>query len=107
MKYLLLAAAAIAALTLVGRSLRSQDSRSCLSTFDQITGQLLMRGPSVRCYELTAGSPFKHAGTDGKDVGADVAAVDAATCGVIEGRPCVPGAPPPNTPKGLRVVEGH
>jgi hypothetical protein len=32
-------------------------------------------------------SPYKNAGTDGKDLGADIAAVNAATAGVISGAP--------------------
>ena len=33
-------------------------------------------------YRLAAGSPYENAGTDGKDLGADIAAVTAATAGV-------------------------
>jgi hypothetical protein len=105
-KRVVLLAVVVAALTMIGPSLHSQDTRSCIATFDPATGQLLMRGPSIRCYELAEGSPFKRAGTDGKDLGADVPAVDAATCGVIEGRPCEQGGAP-NSPKGLRVVSTH
>jgi len=36
-------------------------------------------------YRLTASSPYKGAGTDGKDIGADIDAVDAATAGVVAG----------------------
>jgi hypothetical protein len=34
-------------------------------------------------YRLAAGSPYKNAGSDGRDPGADIAAVDAATQGVV------------------------
>lgn len=33
-------------------------------------------------YHLTAGSAYRNAGTDGKDLGADIDAVNAATSGV-------------------------
>jgi len=36
-------------------------------------------------YRLTASSAYKGAGTDGKDIGADIDAVDAATAGVVAG----------------------
>src|SRR5207244_12594164 len=36
-------------------------------------------------YRLAASSPYKGAGTDGKDIGADIDAVDAATAGVVAG----------------------
>ncbi len=49
-------------------------------------------------YHLLASSPYKNAGTDGKDLGADVDAVLAATCGTLAGIPqsacsSVPPAP--------------
>lgn len=37
-------------------------------------------------YHLAAGSPFKNLGTDGKDLGADIDAVNAATSGVQTGQ---------------------
>jgi hypothetical protein len=36
-------------------------------------------------YRLSPSSPYKNAGTDGKDLGADIDALDAATAGVVEG----------------------
>ena len=33
-------------------------------------------------YRLANSSPFKNAGTDGKDVGADIEALETATSGV-------------------------
>ena len=36
-------------------------------------------------YHLVPGSPYKNAGTDGKDVGADIDAINAATANVISG----------------------
>ena len=33
-------------------------------------------------YHLQASSPYKNAGNDGKDLGADIAAIEAATAGV-------------------------
>ncbi|MFP5262853.1 MAG: hypothetical protein ACLGJB_13190, partial [Blastocatellia bacterium] len=44
-------------------------------------------------YRLAAGSPYKGAGTDGKDVGADIDAIQAA----INGAPPPPPPPPPPT----------
>jgi len=44
-------------------------------------------------YHLSASSPYKAAGTDGADVGADIDALLAATAGVISGG----GSPPPDT----------
>ncbi len=41
-------------------------------------------------YTLLSSSPYKNAGTDGKDVGADIAAVRAATDGVETGAPTPP-----------------
>ena len=38
-------------------------------------------------YHLAPASPYKNAGTDGKDLGADIDAVLAATAGAISGRP--------------------
>ena len=48
-------------------------------------------------YRLAASSPYKNAGTDGKDVGADIDPINAATANVISGAtsPAVP--PPPVT----------
>jgi len=37
-------------------------------------------------YQLLPTSPYKNKGTDGKDIGADLIAIRAATAGVIEGR---------------------
>ena len=47
-------------------------------------------------YGLLASSPYRNAGTDGKDIGADFAAVTAATAGVLEGSSS-PASPPPPT----------
>src|SRR5437867_3598524 len=44
-------------------------------------------------YRLSAASPYKNAGTDGKDIGADIDAVEAATAGV----PTPRDPPPPPT----------
>ena len=46
-------------------------------------------------YRLQATSPYKNAGTDGRDVGADIDSVNAATAGVVNG--IGPGAPPADT----------
>ena len=46
-------------------------------------------------YTLTLGSPFRNAATDGKDVGADMAAIAAAISGAVS--PILPA------PKNLRV----
>jgi hypothetical protein len=52
-------------------------------------------------YLLTAASPYKSAGTDGKDIGADIPAINAATCGTMAGIPtsaCSTYVPPPSSP---------
>ena len=47
-------------------------------------------------YRLRASSPYKNAGTDGRDIGADIGAVNRATAGVLSG---VPDTPSPPTPR--------
>src|SRR5712691_8810672 len=39
-------------------------------------------------FRLAGSSPYKGAGTDGKDIGADIDVVDAATCGAVNGTYC-------------------
>src|SRR3989449_1987225 len=39
-------------------------------------------------YRLSDSSPSKNAGTDGKDVGADIPSVEKATCGAVNGTYC-------------------
>ena len=46
----------------------------------------------------SATSPYRAAGTDGKDIGADVEAVNAATAGVVSGAPPAGQAPFTGTP---------
>src|SRR3989442_1179495 len=49
-----------------------------------------------RDYRLGPSSSYKNAGTDGKDVGVDIDAVETATCGAVDGVPCSasnPGSP--------------
>jgi hypothetical protein len=50
-------------------------------------------------YHLVAGSPFRGAGTDGKDLGADLSAFGAATT-----PPAAFVATPPVAPQSLRIV---
>ncbi len=47
-------------------------------------------------YQLSASSPYKNAGTDGKDLGADMAALNAATSGALSG--ISPSASGPSAP---------
>src|SRR5882724_5801853 len=47
-------------------------------------------------YHLAATSPYKNAGTDGKDIGADVDALNAATACAVSGA-CAGPPPPPIT----------
>lgn len=55
-------------------------------------------------YRLSASSPYKNLGTDGKDLGADFGALEAATLNTISGQWGTGGSStPPNTPHGLRV----
>src|SRR6266550_1700009 len=49
-------------------------------------------------YHLVPGSPYKNAGTDSKDVGADVDAVNAATANATSGTSSGTPAPPPPPP---------
>jgi hypothetical protein len=44
-------------------------------------------------YALSALSPYKNAGTDGKDIGADFGALLTATAGVLQGTPDRPAPP--------------
>src|SRR5205807_4054802 len=48
-------------------------------------------------YRLAASSPYRNACTDGKDVGADVGALNAATANVISGATSPAPPPPPVT----------
>jgi hypothetical protein len=43
-------------------------------------------------YRLDASSPYKGKATDGMDPGADFDTLGAATCGVVQGKPCGGGA---------------
>jgi hypothetical protein len=57
-------------------------------------------------YHLATSSPYKNAGTDGKDLGADIDALQAATACVISGtcgNSSIPDATPPAAPAGLRL----
>jgi hypothetical protein len=40
-------------------------------------------------YRLADSSPYRHSGTDGTDIGADIPAVERATCGAVNGTYCV------------------
>lgn len=51
-------------------------------------------------YRLSSTSPYKGAGTDGKDVGADIDAVSNATSGVLTGTPLPPPTGPLPPPPG-------
>ena len=46
-------------------------------------------------YRLATTSPYKAAATDGKDVGADIGAMEVVTCGAINGTYCFSGGPQP------------
>lgn len=52
-------------------------------------------------YHLASSSPYKNAGTDGKDIGADITALEAATAGAISGSGGTTDTTPPNPPTGL------
>ncbi len=54
-------------------------------------------------YHLAAGSAYKNAGTDGRDVGADIDSVNSATAGAISGNS---GSPPPpdTTPPSVAIT---
>ena len=53
-------------------------------------------------YHLASGSPYKGAGSDGKDIGADIDAVESATCGAINGTYCTSSGP--SEPSSLPVL---
>jgi hypothetical protein len=57
-------------------------------------------------YRLQAASPYKNAGTDGRDVGADIDAVAAATAGAVSGGSYTPPPPPPvdTTPPATSIT---
>jgi hypothetical protein len=50
---------------------------------------------AVGDYRLLVSSPFKNAGTDGKDIGADIDAINAATACAVSGACSGPPPPPP------------
>src|SRR2546430_7035552 len=52
-------------------------------------------------YRLASGSPYKSAGTDGRDLGADLDAVATATCGAINGTSCKATDQQPPPPTGI------
>ncbi|HEU4520375.1 MAG TPA: carbohydrate-binding protein, partial [Thermoanaerobaculia bacterium] len=49
-------------------------------------------------YRLASGSPYRSAGTDGKDLGADIVAVNAAAAAAINGTAGSGGSTPPPPP---------
>jgi hypothetical protein len=51
-------------------------------------------------YRLASTSPYRNAGTDGRDLGADFAAVEAASAAAISGNSTAPPPPPPPPPPG-------
>lgn len=55
-------------------------------------------------YHLASSSPYKNAGTDGKDLGADIDSVNSATAGAINGT-TNPTPPPPSdtTPPAVSI----
>ena len=52
-------------------------------------------------YRLANGSPYKSAGTDGRDLGADLDTVATATCGAINGTSCKATDLQPPPPSGI------
>ena len=46
-------------------------------------------------YHLATSSPYKNAGSDGKDIGANIDAVNSATAGAVNGNSSPPPPPPP------------
>ena len=56
-------------------------------------------------YKLLSTSTFHNAGLDGKDVGADLDALNAATAGTLSGTPSSPPPPPPpdTTPPSVAI----
>lgn len=39
-------------------------------------------------------SPYNNTGTDNKDLGADIDALNRGLCGVLEGKPCIASSVP-------------
>jgi hypothetical protein len=55
-------------------------------------------------YHLRSDSPYRNAGTDGADLGADIDAVLALTSSALAGQP--PANQPPVAPGSLRIITG-
>src|SRR5207302_10465310 len=57
-------------------------------------------------YHLVPGSPYHNAAIDGRDVGANIDAINAATANVISGTssPNPPGPPPPPPPASTALL---
>jgi hypothetical protein len=56
-------------------------------------------------YHLLASSPYKNAGTDGADLGANIDRVNTETGGGVATSPAV--IQTPNAPRGVRIVPQH
>jgi len=57
-------------------------------------------------YRLAPTSPYKNAGTDGKDIGADIVALNAATACAVSGACGPPPPPPPPPPPVVLTIPG-
>lgn len=56
-------------------------------------------------YRLANDSPYKNAGTDGRDIGADIDAILGAIAGTCTGMDCLPPpSPAVSTPTGLTII---
>jgi hypothetical protein len=64
--------------------------------FPASLSQIGFTGLSARDYRLSASSAYRNAGTDGKDLGANIAAVAAASTAAVQGRSS--STPPPPSP---------
>src|SRR5437588_11795509 len=79
---------------LIGGSLPSYPSNNFFPSTPADVGFVNYAGGD---YRLAASSPYKNAGTDGKDVGADIDAINAATANVLSGATSPVPPPPPAT----------
>lgn len=59
-----------------------------IPTYSQTTPYVPTATMPPADWHLAPNSPYINKGTDGKNPGADIDAVERAICGVIEGRPC-------------------
>ena len=68
----------------IDKELLSQHSKGLIGLISCLKGEV-SQSLAGGNYALSASSPYKNAGTDGKDIGADIVAVNSATAGATTG----------------------